>query len=147
MPGVLSALSLDLSQALFVIFLPLVVCFLGAAFFLIAFFGGLILGACWQKRYQLIFYKKMISMISIKIWMLRTELVNDLLRSWWTREQLIVESMKWCDLLSTILRGVKRVSSKWISWNEMAVGGEWNLSGWIVEAYQWECFSAAGKLS
>jgi hypothetical protein len=60
-----------------------------------------------------------------------------------------VDEMVWfvdVDLWSTILREVKRVSSKWMSGNKMAVAGEWNWSGWIVEAYPPQCLSASGKI-
>jgi hypothetical protein len=71
--------------AFFVGFLPLVG-FLEAAFLLIAFLGGMILGEGQQEKYQLSSYKKMINiMISITNWMASTELTeleNNWLRSW-----------------------------------------------------------------
>jgi hypothetical protein len=49
---------------------------LGGAFLLIAFLGGMILGAGQQKKYQLSSYKKMINMISITNWIASTELTE-----------------------------------------------------------------------
>jgi hypothetical protein len=76
-------LLVDPWAAFFVGFLPLVG-FLVAAFFLIAFLGGMILVEGQQEKYQLSFYKKMINMISITNWMESTELTeldNNWLRS------------------------------------------------------------------
>ena len=68
-------LFIENSAAFFVGFIPLVG-FLGAAFFLIAFLGGMILGKVQQEKYQLSSYKKMINMISITNWMASTELTE-----------------------------------------------------------------------
>jgi hypothetical protein len=70
--------------AFFVGFLPLVG-FLGAAFFLIAFLGGMILGEVQQEKFQLSSYKKMINMISITNWMASTELTE--LENDWSRSR------------------------------------------------------------
>jgi hypothetical protein len=69
------SLLVETLAAFFVGFRPLVG-FLGGSFFMIAFLGGMILGAGKQEKYQLSSYKKMINMISITNWVASTELTE-----------------------------------------------------------------------